>query len=298
MTAENRPKSVAIVGGYGKIGAWFARLLKAEGFGVTVIGRDKDKLAKAAVELGIAATDRIEKAAEADIVIVSVPIDSFESVCRDLVPHLHQGQKVFDLTSVKVNPVEAMHRYFPKSLVLGTHPVFGPGAAGLGGQNFILTPTNEAETELAGKISVWLNDRGARVRIMPPGEHDRLMAISLGLAHFIAIVTADALVSLDKLTDMSGASGITYKALLTLVESVLSEDPTLYASIQLSLPQLPEIEKLFADKADDWASIVKDSRRDEFIGRMSTLKSRLEAANPNFGASYQNLYKLADRHDG
>ncbi len=298
MTADNRPKSVAIIGGSGKMGAWFARLLKAEGFGVTIIGRDKDKLTKAAVELGVAATDRLEKASEADVVIISVPIDSFESVCRDLAPHLHQGQKIFDLTSVKVKPIEAMHRYFTKSLVLGTHPVFGPGAAGLRGQNFILTPKIAAETESAGIISAWLSTRGARVRIMAPEEHDRLMAISLGLAHFIAIVTADALVSLDKLTDMSGASGITYKALLTLVESVLSEDPSLYASLQVSLPQLPEIEQLFADKADVWTSIVKDGRRDEFISRMNALKIHLEAANPNFGVSYQNLYKLADRHDG
>ena len=64
MTTDNRPKSVAIIGGYGKMGAWFTRLLKAEGFRVTVVGRDKDKLAKAAVELGVAATDRLDKAAE------------------------------------------------------------------------------------------------------------------------------------------------------------------------------------------------------------------------------------------
>jgi prephenate dehydrogenase len=291
-------KQIAIVGGYGKMGAWFARLLKAEGFRVTIIGRDKDKLAKAAVDLGVATTDRLEQAAEADIVILSVPIDSFELICRDLAPHLGPNHKVIDLTSIKSKPVEAMHRSFAQSLVLGTHPVFGPGARSVSGQNFILTPTNDAETELAGKISAWLGSRGARVRIMPPEEHDRLMAISLGLAHFIAIVTAEALVSLDKLTDMNGASGITYKALLTLVESVLSEDPALYASLQLNLPDLPEMEKLFGDKASDWASIVKDGRRDEFITRMSALKTRLEAANPNFGASYQNLYKLADRPDG
>jgi prephenate dehydrogenase len=297
MNGENRPKSIAIVGGYGKMGAWFARLLKAEGFAVTVIGRDKDKLAKTAVELGVAATDRLEKAREADIVILSVPIDSFETVCRDLAPFLGPKHKIIDLTSIKTKPVDAMHRYFTKSLVLGTHPVFGPGATSLNGQNFILTSTNSAENELADKVSQWLKERGSRVRIMPPGEHDRLMSISLGLAHFIAIVTADALVSLDKLTDMSGASGITYKALLTLVESVLSEDPALYASIQLNLPQLPEIEKLFTDKAENWASIVRDGCRDDFVNRMSALKSRLEAANPNFGASYQNLYRLTERRE-
>ena len=294
-TLDTSSKKIAIIGGYGKMGAWFAWLLKSEGHRVTIIGRDKDRLAAAAVELGVAATDSLDKAAEADIVIISVPVDSFEAVCRDLGPSMRTGQKVFDLTSVKAKPVDLMHRHLGRARILGAHPVFGPGAASLHGQNFILTPTDATETNLAEKVSQWLKHRGARVRITTPEEHDRLMAVSLGLAHFIAIVTADALVSLDMLTEMSGASGITYKALLTLVESVLSEDPALYASLQLNLPQLPEMETLFSDKAGEWARLVKDGRRDEFISRMSALKTRLEAANPDFGASYQNLYRLADR---
>ncbi|MGI2336322.1 MAG: prephenate dehydrogenase [Dehalogenimonas sp.] len=288
-------KNIAVIGGYGKMGAWFARLLKNEGHCVSIIGRDKDKLAAAAVELGLAATDRMESAAAADIIIISVPVDSFEMVCGQLAPQVHPGQQIFDLTSVKVRPVEVMHRCFGQAQTLGIHPVFGPGAESLNSQNIILTPTNESEHKLALKVNEWLTARGARVRVTSPEEHDRLMSISLGLAHFIAIVTADALVSLDKLTEMSGAGGITYKALLTLVESVLSEDPALYASLQLNLPALPEMEKLFGEKATDWAAIVKDGRREDFINRMSNLKNTLEAANPDFGASYQKLYHLANR---
>ena len=288
-------KNVAIVGGYGKMGAWFARLLKQEGFGVTVIGRDKDKLAEAAVSIGVAATDRLETAGQADIVVISVPVDAFSRVCEQLSPHIRPEQLVFDLTSVKAMPVEEMHRCFSGARVLGVHPAFGPGAESLNGQNVILTPTDETEKRLAAEVREWLAARGARVRVTSPEEHDRLMSISLGLAHFIAIVTADALVSLDKLTDMNGASGITYKALLTLVESVLSEDPSLYASIQMNLPELPEMEKLFGEKAADWAELVAGGRRQEFIERMSRLKTTLEAANPDFGASYQKLYHLANR---
>jgi prephenate dehydrogenase len=277
------------------MGAWFARLLKQEGHAVTVIGRDKDKLAEAAVNLGVAATDRLETAGRADIVIISVPVDVFGRVCEQLAPHIRPGQLVFDLTSVKVMPVAAMHRNFNRAQVLGVHPAFGPGAESLNGQNVILTPTDEAENRLADEVRDWLTAQGARVRVTSPEEHDRLMSISLGLAHFIAIVTADALISLDKLTEMNSASGITYKALLTLVESVLSEDPSLYASIQLNLPELPEMEKLFGEKADEWAGLVADGRRQDFIDRMSRLKTTLEAANPDFGASYQKLYHLANR---
>ncbi len=41
MTNVNK---IAIIGGSGKMGQWFARLLIAEGKSVTLIGRNKTKL--------------------------------------------------------------------------------------------------------------------------------------------------------------------------------------------------------------------------------------------------------------
>jgi len=82
--------------------------------------------------------------------------------------------------------------------------------------------------------------------------------------------------------------------LLTLVESVLSENPELYASLQMSLPNMTEVEKLFQQRGQIWADLVKNKDKQEFIKRMKALRSRLEEGNPDFGKAYENMYNIAE----
>ena len=127
----------------------------------------------------------------------SVPLDAFESVVKQIAPHISSGQFVVDVTSLKVQPVDIMHRYITSTVTLGMHPVFGPGAKSPAKQNFVLTPTNEAEASLAEKVKDYLEAREVQVTLMTPQEHDKMMTIILGLAHFIAIVSADTLLHQD-----------------------------------------------------------------------------------------------------
>ena len=172
--------------------------------------------------------------------------------------------------------------------------MFGPGARDMTNHNFVLTPTNEAETALAQKIRGYLETRGARVTVMTPQEHDEMMSVILGLSHFIAIVTADTLLSLDNLKQLEAIGGSTYKVLLTLAGSVISEEPELYASLQMSLPNMAEIEKLFQEKAKTWVDLVKNKDRLEFVNRMNILKNSLEKGDLDFRKAYENMYKIVE----
>jgi len=285
---------VAIIGGSGKMGRWFANFLLKEGKEVIIIGRNREKLLKAKRQLGVEVATNVEAVKSADAILLSVPIANFEEVVEQVSPYIRPEQVIIDITSIKVFPVETMHKYIKVGLTLGTHPVFGPGAKSIVNQNFVLTPTNERERTLAQKVRKYLETRGAKVALMTPQEHDEMMAVILGLSHFIAIVSADTLVSFDRLKQMEAISGITYKVLLTLVESVISEDPELYASLQMSLPNMAEIEKLFQQRVKTWADLVKNKDRQEFVKRMKVLRSRLEEGNPDFGKAYENMYKIVE----
>jgi len=284
---------VAIIGGSGKMGRWFARHLLAEGNEVVISGRTESKVVAARQELGVEAASNIEAVRDAGIILLSVPIETFEDIVIELSPLVQPEQAVVDVTSVKVMPVAAMHRHLKTKKILGTHPLFGPGAEGIAGQNFVLTPTNDEERALAGKVGDYLETRGGRVSLMTPEEHDDKMTVILGLSHFIAVVAADTLISSKKDNRPTTLGGITYKVLLTLVESVISENPELYASIQMNLPGVPEIEALFQGKVAAWAEMVKRKDREAFIRQMKALKSRLQKNNPDFGKAYENMYRLA-----
>jgi prephenate dehydrogenase len=121
-----------------------------------------------------------------------------------------------------------------------------------------------------------------------------MMAVILGLSHFIAIVSADTLLSFDRLREMETIGGSTYKVLLTLVGSVISEDPEFYASLQMNLPKMTEIEELFQRNSETWADLIKNKDRQEFVNRMNILKNRLEKGDLDLKKAYENMYKLAE----
>jgi prephenate dehydrogenase len=232
---------------------------------------------------------------QADVVIISVPPETFEPVVKEIGPYARDGQIFFDVTSLKTKPVEIMHRYLGKGTILGTHPVFGPGAKSASNQNFVLTPTNEEEAMLAGKTRQYLEERGANVSIMTPLEHDRMMTVVLGLAHFIAIVSADTLLSLEKFEEMKKLGGTTFKVLYTLIESVISEDPEFYASLQMSFPDITDVENLFQSKTKLWADLVKNDDKKEFVRKMTSLREKLEKTDPAFSHAYENMYRITEK---
>ncbi len=286
---------IAIIGGSGKMGRFFAGLLLKDGREVVITGRNREKLQEARRQLGVKTTlSYAEAVSGADYVLLSVPIESFEEVVREISPCIQRGQAVMDVTSTKVLPVEIMHKYLKTGSVLGTHPLFGPGAGSLANQNFVLTPTSEEEAALAQKVEKYLESRGARVTRMTPLEHDETMSFVLGLSHFIAIVAADTLLSSGKLKPMEATASTTYKVLLTMIQSVLSEDPELYASLQMHLPRVTEFERLFQGRAKEWADLVALKDRPAFIRRMKELKDGMAKATPDFAKAYENMYHIVE----
>lgn len=285
---------IAIIGGSGKMGRWFANFLIKEGKEVIITGRNQRKLLEAKQQLGVEAATNVEAVKRADVILLSVPIDDFEKIVTQISPYIRPEQIIIDITSIKQSPIEIMHKHIKQGVMLGVHPMFGAGARGITNQNFVLTPTNKDERALAQKVREYLETRGARVTLMTPRQHDEMMSVILGLSHFIAIVSADTLLSLDKLKLMRAISGSTYKVWLTLVESVIAEDPEFCASLQMSLPDGGKVKKLFQGRLEYWTSLVENQDRRKFIQRMNALRSRLEKDDPELPRAYENMYKLIE----
>ena len=276
------------------MGRWFASFLLKDGYEVIITGRNERKLLEAKRQLSVEVATNVEAAKKAKVIVISVPIDNFEAVVKQICPYTHPKQVIIDITSIKAPPVKIMHKYIKTGLVLGAHPMFGPGARDISNQSFILTPTNEKETALAQKVREYLETKQAKVTLMTPDEHDEMMGVILGLCHFIAIVSGDTLLSFDKLKQMRAIGGSTFKLLLTLVESVISEDPEFYTSLQMNLPNVTEIEKLFQGRVKTWADLVKNKDREKLTQRMNALKNRLNQVNPDFSKAYEDMYKLVE----
>ncbi len=284
---------IAILGA-GKMGLWFAKFFLEEGYSVVIADRNKKKLELAKKELGVETADFVEAVRKADRVLICVSINAFEVVIKAIAPVTNENQIVMDICSIKEKPVKIMHDYVKKGLVLGTHPVFGPGSRDVQDKAFILTPTNEQEKKFAETFKVWLETRKARVFITSPKEHDRLMSIVLGFPHFVGLVSCDTLLERGNYPQTRNVAGTTYRMLLTLAEVTAMENPELFSSLQFALPDMEKIESAFIEKANEWLDLIKKKDPASIATKMESLKSKLKAASGDYEKSYETMYKMLE----
>jgi prephenate dehydrogenase len=236
-----KPK-VAIIGGQGLMGRWFQNFFKSQGLTVLVADLDTPQTAR-------------EVAPLADVVVVSVPIPQVAQVVREVAPYLRPDAALMDLTSVKTEPVAAMLAHFTGEVV-GTHPLFGPREENIKGRTVVLCP---------GRGERWLQwlerlllEAGAHVQIITPEEHDRLMALIQGLAHFLLIALGVTVRRMEiDLKELENFATPTFRNLHYLIWHMLSQDVALYACIQLQNQANLPVLKTFEEAAQEVLSLVQ-----------------------------------------
>ncbi len=128
-----------------------------------------------------------EEVGAADLVIPCVPINTFETCLVRLAPLLRPGTLVMDVCSVKEYPLELLRSLLPREVsFLTSHPLFGPDSAskGLSGCKMVFCE-HRTDPERYQCISAYLVSRGIEVLETTAAEHDREVARSQLLTHFI-----------------------------------------------------------------------------------------------------------------
>lgn len=285
---------VAVIGA-GKMGRWFTRFFKNEGYSVVVSSRTRSKAEALRDEFGVEVVERnVEAIQGAHWILLCVSLEGLEPVLKEIGSHIQSGQAVMDIGSIKEVAVNLLHKYVVNGVTLGTHPVFGPGAKSLGGQNFVLTPVDEEERSFAAEYRAWLEKRGAEVAVLSPRRHDELMALVLGFPHFVGLVSGDALVNRSDFVEAKRVGGVSYKLLLTLAGAVAAEEPVFYSNLHMSLPEMEQIESLFLSKVEEWLKLVRRKDCGGFGRKMKEVKNRLKELDSDYAQYYRDMYRILD----
>ncbi len=231
-----------IVGGAGKMGVFFSRILTTAGVSVEV------------VEFDTPPADRARRLAQAKCLIVSVPISATEAVIAQIVPEIAPDALLADITSVKEAPLRSMSTH--PGEVLGLHPMCGPMQEGINGQPVVVCPCREGERARA--LCDLLAAQGAVLRRMDAAQHDRLMAVVQGMNHFHSIVFAHALKALGITAEETiEVASTVYRVRMQLMGRILAQDPKLYADIHLHNPHVVPALQAFMDSAQKFFSAIE-----------------------------------------
>lgn len=170
--------------GFGAFGQLAASSLRKK---FPVIASDVKDKSRSAKRMGVK-WGNMKDACSVDVVLLCVPISKMEEALLEARQHLRPGALVVDACSVKAIPCKLMLRLLPASVeILGTHPLFGPQSSrnGLSGLQITLCPVRLKRETLAKARKV-LEEMGLQAIVMTPQKHDRTMAKTQALAHFIA----------------------------------------------------------------------------------------------------------------
>ncbi|HEX9444929.1 MAG TPA: prephenate dehydrogenase/arogenate dehydrogenase family protein, partial [Candidatus Binatia bacterium] len=129
-----------------------------------------------------------------DFLLLGTPVGSIAPLTKEFLPALEPGCVVSDVGSVKGEIVRDMEKLLPRRIpFVGAHPIAGgeqwgaeAGRANLFvGSRCILTPTGKTDPAALKKISTLWSKAGAKVEVMDPEVHDKILGLVSHLPHVL-----------------------------------------------------------------------------------------------------------------
>jgi cyclohexadieny/prephenate dehydrogenase len=203
---------LAIIG-VGLIGSSIARAVRRMGAaGEIVLSDVSSDVIDRARELRLGDTyagSAARAAAEADLVILCMPIGAVGRVASEIGPALKPGAIVSDVSSVKSAVVSAMAAHLPGHVhVVPAHPVAGTEQSGpdAGFSSLflnrwcILTPPEQTDGDAVNRVRGFWQALGSNVEIMTAEHHDLVLAITSHVPHLIAYNIVGTAADLEEVT--------------------------------------------------------------------------------------------------
>lgn len=175
-------RSVGIIG-YGNFGACAETLLKR--FAPTLL-------------LRIYAPERepdrkrffaLDEVAQSDAVILAVPIKAFEKVLKKILPLMSPEGIIVDVATVKVHTVKLLKKLAKGRRYIATHPMFGPESYEKRSGDVtgfrIVVALHTLSANAYSVLRSYASDLGFKVVEMTPQAHDKQLAETLFLTHFL-----------------------------------------------------------------------------------------------------------------
>lgn len=200
-----KPIKHLVVIGTGLIGGSVSLALKRAGVvqRVTGVGRSRENL-ELAEQLGVVddwTHDIAQAVSDADMVLLSVPMQAYEGVFAAMAGHLPVNAVITDAGSTKQSAIAAAEKFLSNSSrFIAAHPIAGTeqsGAAAAFAELFdnrlaIITPELHSDADALQRVQQMWEQTGSRVMTMPACEHDTFLASVSHLPHLAAFALVNA----------------------------------------------------------------------------------------------------------
>jgi prephenate dehydrogenase len=265
------------------MGQWFVKYFTSQGFQVT--GYDSEN--KISGKEVIISESLVGGILKADYVVLCTPTRRTPEIIRLIAKEMKRGTYLLEISSEKSKVVSSLSKMPTKINPICIHPMFGPGTKTIKGQNIISVPIKDAKKELTVAKELFA---GANFVTIDAIEHDKKIAVILGLTHLMNLVFANIISKDEKIHLTEKMSGTTFRVQKTLAESIMTESPELIQTI-ITNPEIRRVaEELWKDTGKLLTSI-QESKTEEILDYIKECQERL-AKHTDTNESYKRLTKM------
>lgn len=256
-----------VIGGKGGMGRWIARFLRGQGHRVRVLDPSPE-------ETPFPEDTSLSAALDADLVMVAVPMSVCGGVLEELAEVGARGV-IAEMCSLKAHLLPVLDHVRQSGLrVVSFHPMFGPDVRMLSERTIVFCG-NGVRTDL-DVVRALFEDTSANLVEMDVADHDRRMAMVLGLAHLANLVFARAATySGLAATDLAEAAGVTFQKQMKTTCELVAENPDLAFEIQAHNTMTPDIAGWLKQSVEEWTAAVLSSDKSTFTSLMGKCREFL-----------------------
>jgi len=276
-------KKATIIGAGGQMGQWFSKYFKSQGYEVT--GYDSE--IKITAKDVIVSESLVGGILNADYVILCTPTRRTPEIIRLIAKEMKRGTYLIEISSEKSKVVSSLSKMPAKINPICIHPMFGPGTKTIKGQNIISVPIKDAKSELTVAKELF---PGANFVTIDAVEHDKKIAVILGLTHLMNLVFANIISKDEKMNLTEKMSGTTFRVQKTLAESIMTESPELIETI-IANPEIRRVAEEFWKDIGKMLTAVQESKTEDIIDYIKECQERL-GKHTDVNESYKRMTKM------
>jgi prephenate dehydrogenase len=273
--------TLAVVG-LGLIGGSLAMDVRRLGLAKRILGYDHNSKYRAEISrrnlVDYLAEAPDANLAEAQLVMLAVPVKAFADVLSNIRPHLSASVILTDTGSVKSTILQMMRApEYAGIRFVGGHPIagsenFGPHAARenlFAGKRCILTPETDTDRDVVRTVCDMWESMGSMVSEMDAEDHDQMFASVSHLPHLLAYA------SIMAIADSSAPEALSYSgAGLTDFSRIASSSPEMWADIFLENQEnLLSCMNTFKDVVAKLENAIKRNDKEKLIELLAQAKT-------------------------
>ncbi|HZB79733.1 MAG TPA: prephenate dehydrogenase/arogenate dehydrogenase family protein [Nitrososphaera sp.] len=277
---------MAIVGAAGKMGSWFTSYFAHRGLDVSAFDINQKMLkpsGKVKIQNNLTACVK-----DADFVLVCVPVQKTPRAIKECSRNMKDGAVIAEISSVKKKTFAALKRTPINLHPLCIHPMFGPGTNKTVETRMLLVPVRNKKLEL--EIAHEIFENSSLNVLSDAKEHDKAIAIVLGLTYFANIVFAK-MMSSSNISVLKQVSGTTFGLQSLIAESILTEEPDLIIALIGENVYAKRYIHQYLKEAKSLARLTTAKERVDLKAELQKVKLNIQEKQ-DLQQSYQRMYDI------